>query len=204
MDRTYTSIIIKRALAAAAMTALLVAFTSCDNSKLYSNPEMTASQTDAQASVQTDADLTYDSVLKRTKEFDEELSLYMKDHLSEATVKETEGTSYAGTPVYAVYTVSADGQYRALQMEKTFDDRTVVDEYFDMGDAMLFARSTMYNDGTYDPVEKYYVTGGIVYKLDSETKSLVSVAEVGSDSAAQVQSDLDMYFTFDEIVAIYG
>ena len=204
MDRTYTSIIVKRALAAAAMTAMLVASASCDNSKLYSNPEMTASQTEAQASAQTDAELTYDSVLKLTKEFDEELSLYMKDHLSEATVKETEGTSYAGTPVYAVYTVSSDGQYRALQMEKTFDDRTVVDEYFDMGDAMLFARSTIYNDGSYDPVEKYYVTGGIVYKLDSETKSLVSVAEVGSDSAAQVQSDLDMYFTFDEIVAIYG
>ena len=127
----------------------------------------------------------------------------MYEHLSEATVKETNGTSYAGNPAYAVYTVSANEQYRALQMEKTYDDRTVVDEYFDMGDAMLFTRSTVYSDGNYS-VEKYYITGGIVYKLDSESKTIVTVTEVDSADSAQFQTDLDMYFSFDEIVSIYG
>ena len=103
-----------------------------------------------------------------------------------------------------MYTVSADGKYRALQMEKVLADRTVVDEYFDTGDAMIFARTTVYNNGDYDPVEKYYITGGTVYKLDSETKTLVNIIDTDSDSAAQMQTELDMYFSFEEIVAIYG
>lgn len=193
----------KRTVAAASVAAILIAFASCNNEKLYSDPEMTASQTQAQTEA-ADGELTYDSVTAITKAFDEELSLYMMDHRDEATITETEGTSYAGTPVYAVYTVSEDGKYRALQMEKTIENGIVIDEYFDMGDAMLFARSTVYDDGSYDPVEKYYITNGIVYKLDSETKSLVTVAVVGSDTAAQAQTDLDMYFSFDEIVSIYG
>ena len=198
MDMVDARLFAKRAVTAVAAAGVLVAFCSCDNSKLYSNPEMTASQTAAPAE-----ELTYDALNTKIREFDEELNLYMYEHLSEATVKETNGTSYAGNPAYAVYTVSANEQYRALQMEKTYDDRTVVDEYFDMGDAMLFTRSTVYSDGNYS-VEKYYITGGIVYKLDSESKTIVTVTEVDSADAAQFQTDLDMYFSFDEIVSIYG
>ena len=203
MKTSYINDLAKKAVAAVSLSSILIAFASCSNEKLYSDPEVTASQTQAQTEAATD-ELTYDSVTALTKAFDEELSLYMMDHHDEATIKETEGTSYAGNPVYAVYTVSEDGKYRALQMEKTIENGIVIDEYFDMGDAMLFARSTVYEDGSYDPVEKYYITDGIVYKLDSETKTLVTVAVVGSDTAAQAQTDLDMYFTFDEIVAIYG
>lgn len=203
MRTFHTDIFVKRTAAAAVAAAMLMAFTACNNDKLYSNPEMTASQNASQPEATT-VELTYDGVNNFMKQYDEELNLYMVDHHDEATVKEGDGTSYAGNPAYTVYTVSADGKYRALQMEKTFDDRTVVDEYFDTGDAMIFARTTVYNNGDYDPVEKYYITGGTVYKLDSETKTLVSVVEINSDSAAQMQTELDMYFTFDEIVAIYG
>ena len=203
MRTVRTDLIVKRTAAAAVAAAMLTSFAACKNDKLYSNPEMTASQSSSQIE-ETSLELTYDSVSAYMKQFDEELSLYMLDHRDEATVKDGDGTSYAGTPAYTVYTVSADGKYRALQMEKTFDDRTVVDEYFDTGDAMIFARTTVYNNGDYDPVEKYYITDGTVYKLDSETKTLVSVVDINSDSAAQMQTDLDMYFTFDEIVAIYG
>ena len=203
MRTFHTDIFVKRTAAAAVAAAMLMAFTACNNDKLYSNPEMTASQNASQPEATT-VELTYDGVNTFMKQYDEELNLYMVDHHDEATVKEGDGTSYAGNPAYTVYTVSADGKYRALQMEKTFDDRTVVDEYFDTGDAMIFARTTVYNNGDYDPVEKYYITGGTVYKLDSETKTLVSVVEINSDSAAQMQTELDMYFTFDEIVAIYG
>lgn len=203
MRTVHTDLFVKKAAVAAVAAAMLTAFTACNNDKLYSNPEMTASQNASQPEA-TSVELTYDSVSAYMKQFDEELSLYMLDHHDEATVKEGDGTSYAGTPAYTVYTVSADGKYRALQMEKVLADRTVVDEYFDAGDAMIFARTTLYNNGDYDPVEKYYITGGTVYKLDSETKTLVSVIDIDSDSAAQMQTDLDMYFTFDEIVAIYG
>lgn len=203
MRTVHTDLFVKKAAAAAVAAAMITAFTACNNDKLYSNPEMTASQNASQPET-TSVELTYDSVSAYMKQFDEELSLYMLDHHDEATVKEGDGTSYAGTPAYTVYTVSADGKYRALQMEKVLADRTVVDEYFDAGDAMIFARTTLYNNGDYDPVEKYYITGGTVYKLDSETKTLVSVVDIDSDSAAQMQTDLDMYFTFDEIVAIYG
>ena len=203
MRTVHTDLFVKKAAAAAVAAAMLTAFAACNNDKLYSNPEMTASQNASQPEA-TSVELTYDSVSAYMKQFDEELSLYMLDHHDEATVKEGDGTSYAGTPAYTVYTVSADGKYRALQMEKVLADRTVVDEYFDAGDAMIFARTTLYNNGDYDPVEKYYITGGTVYKLDSETKTLISVIDIDSDSAAQMQTDLDMYFSFDEIVAIYG
>ncbi len=203
MRTVHTDLFVKKAAAAAVAAAMITVFTACNNDKLYSNPEMTASQNASQPEA-TSVELTYDSVSAYMKQFDEELSLYMLDHHSEATIKEGDGTSYAGTPAYTVYTVSADGKYRALQMEKVLADRTVVDEYFDTGDAMIFARTTVYNNGDYDPVEKYYITGGTVYKLDPETKTLVSVVDIGSDSAAQMQTDLDMYFSFDEIVAIYG
>lgn len=201
MDMVDIRLFAKRAVTAVAATAILAAFCSCDNTKLYSNPEMTASQTESTA---TSLELTYDSVNTYMKEFDQELNLYMAEHLSEATRIEAEGTSYAGTPAYTVYTVSADGKYKALQMQKTLDDRTVMDEYFDTEDGMIFARTTVYNSGDYDPVEKYFITGGIVYKLDSGTNTLVTVTEVDSADAAQYQSDLDMYFSFDEIVSIYG
>ena len=193
----------KRAATAVAASAVLIAFCSCDNSKLYSNPQMTASQTESQTE-ETSYELTYDSVSAYIKQYDEELNLYMAEHISEATVKEGDGSSYAGIPAYTVYTVSADGKYSALQMEKTFDDRTVMDEYFDMGDAMLFARTTLYSSGEFAPVEKYFITDGIVYKVDSQAKTLEVITEVDSADAAQYQSDLDMYFSFDEIVAIYG
>ena len=203
MRTVHTDLLVKKAAAAAVAAAMLAAFAACNNDKLYSNPDMTASQNASQPEA-TSVELTYDSVSAYMKQFDEELSLYMLDHHDEATVNQGDGTSYAGTPVYAVYTVSADGKYRALQMEKVLADRTVVDEYFDAGDAMIFARTTVYNNGDYDPVEKYYITGGTVYKLDSETKTLVSVVDIDSDSAPQMQTELDMYFSFDEIVAIYG
>ena len=203
MRTVRTDLFVKKATAVAVAAAMITVFTACNNDKLYSNPEMTASQNASQPEA-TSVELTYDSVSAYMKQFDEELSLYMLDHHDEATVKEGDGTSYAGTPAYTVYTVSADGEYRALQMEKVLADRTVVDEYFDAGDAMIFARTTLYNNGDYDPVEKYYITGGTVYKLDSETKTLISVIDIDSDSAAQMQTDLDMYFSFDEIVAIYG
>ena len=203
MRTVHTDLLVKKAAAAVVAAAMLAAFAACNNDKLYSNPDMTASQNASQPEA-TSVELTYDSVSAYMKQFDEELSLYMLDHHDEATVNQGDGTSYAGTPVYAVYTVSADGKYRALQMEKVLADRTVVDEYFDAGDAMIFARTTVYNNGDYDPVEKYYITGGTVYKLDSETKTLVSVVDIDSDSAAQMQTELDMYFSFDEIVAIYG
>ena len=203
MRTVRTDLFVKKATAVAVAAAMITVFTACNNDKLYSNPEMTASQNASQPEA-TSVELTYDSVSAYMKQFDEELSLYMLDHHDEATVNQGDGTSYAGTPVYAVYTVSADGKYRALQMEKVLADRTVVDEYFDAGDAMIFARTTLYNNGDYDPVEKYYITGGTVYKLDPETKTLISVIDIDSDSAAQMQTDLDMYFSFDEIVAIYG
>lgn len=203
MRTIHTDLIFKRTAAAAVAAAMLMAFTACNNDKLYSNPEMTASQNASQPEA-TSVELTYDAVNTYMKQFDEELNLYMVEHQSEADIKQGDGTSYAGTPAYTVYTVSADGKYRALQMEKDYDDRTVMDEYFDTGDGMIFARTTVYNNGDYDPVEKYYITGGTVYKLDSETKTLVEVVDIDSESAAQMQTELDMYFSFDEIVAIYG
>ena len=41
-------------------------------------------------------------------------------------------------------------------------------------------------------------------KGDVNLDGLVNIVDVDSDSAAQMQTELDMYFSFEEIVAIYG
>ena len=50
----------------------------------------------------------------------------------------------------------------------------------------------------------FYVLLERVFIEQSLCFFVVSVVDIDSDSAAQIQTDLDMYFSFDEIVAVYG
>jgi hypothetical protein len=44
----------------------------------------------------------------------------------------------------------------------------------------------------------------MVYKLDFGTSNVYKVVALGTDEAAAKQKRLDMYFTFNEILAKYG
>jgi hypothetical protein len=79
-----------------------------------------------------------------------------------------------------------------------------MDEYFDLGDALFIARTTVYKDGNFDPVEKYYIMNNIVYKLDFTAETVYKVVDIGSDTSATTQKTLDLYFSFKDIVAKYG
>ena len=186
----------------ALITLASVLFVSGCWEKTYSDPQMTAQSTEAVESTATPTD--YESVKERLDKFTLDINAYMKDHISEASVKTVTGTTPAGNSAECIYTVSADGVYRSLQMIREDSEKRVTDEYFDLGDALFVAHSVVYTDNTYEPTVKYYITDGIVYKLDRETSSLFTVADLNTQDKDQLSVELDMYLSFDDIVSIYG
>ena len=181
------------------LASSLMVFAGCGK-KIYSDPNMTT--TIAQTTSPDQA--AYAQLSKALAQYDASLNDYMHQHLSECKVKEADDKTFAGTPCHSKFTVSPDNKYRVLQQEKKYEDKTVMDEYFDVEGALFMARTTIYKDGNYDPVEKYYVANNMVYKLDFGTETVYKVVGLGTDDAAIKQKQLDMYFTLDEILATYG
>ncbi len=182
-----------------AFASSLMLFSGCGK-KIYSDPNMTTTITRQT----TPAEVAYNDLATTLSKYDAALNDYMHTHMSECKIKEADDKTFSGTSCHSRFTVSPDEKYRVLQQEKKYDDKTVMDEYFDLKDAMFMARTTVYNDGRYDPVEKYYIAGNMVYKLDYNTASVYKVVELKTDAAATKQKQLDMYFSFDEITAKYG
>ena len=56
----------------------------------------------------------------------------------------------------------------------------------------------------HDPVDKYYIIDGGLYKVDTLAETVTKVADINTDEGNQAKADLDLYFSFDEIKAIYG
>ena len=70
-------------------------------------------------------------------------------------------------------------------MEKRLENGVQVDEYFNLGDAVFIARTTIYYDGNFDPVDKYYIIDGAVYiRLTDQQRrlqrSLISTVTTGA------------------------
>lgn len=185
--------------AALALASSLMLFSGCGK-KIYSDPNMTTTV----PKVTTPGDIAYSELSVMLSKYDAALNDYMHQHRSECTTKELNDKTLGGIACHSVYTVSPDNKYRVLQQEKKYDDRTVMDEYFDLGDALFIARTTVYKDGNFDPVEKYYITNNIVYKLDFTAETVYKVVDIGSDTSATTQKTLDLYFSFKDIVAKYG
>ncbi len=180
--------------------SLLLTAAGCSSEKIYS--ESVSSEASQESSVDT---MSYTYVSELLSAYDTALNQFMRDHRDQSVSTETDGTTYAGKAAHCTYTTSDDGVYRVLQMEINTDDTTVVDEYFDLGEAMFMARSTYHTDtGSFDAVDKYYIKDGIVYRLNPDTQTLDALANTSSDNAGDAQTELDMYFSFDEITAIYG
>lgn len=195
---------IRRFMLRASCVAVCVAslLVSGCSEKIYSDPQMTAQSTEV---TQTVTELTYESVKARIDQFTIDINSYMNEHRDEATVNNVTGTSPAGNSANCVYTVSADGTYRSLQMFKEDDTKVVIDEYYDLGDALFIAHTVNYvADNSFDPVVKYYITGGIVYKLDRDSETLLTVADMNTQDKDQLSEELDMYLSFEDITAIYG
>ena len=182
-----------------ALASSLMLFSGCGK-KIYSDPNMTTTI----ARTSTPGEIAYNDLATTLSKYDAALNDYMHEHMKECKIKEVDDKTFSGTTCHSRFTVSPDEKYIVLQQEKKYDDKTVMDEYFDLKDALFMARTTLYNDGRYDPVEKYYIAKGMVYKLDYNTASIYKVVALGTEDAASKQKELDMYFSFNEIKAKYG
>ena len=190
---------VKTVAAALALASSLMLFSGCGK-KIYSDPNMTT--TIPQTS--SPGDIAYAELSVSLSKYDAALNDYMHEHRSECKTKEVDDKTMGGIACHSVFTVSPDNKYRILQQEKKYDDKTVMDEYFDLGDALFIARTTVYKNGTFDPVEKYYITNNIVYKLDFNAQTIYKLVDLGSETAATTQKTLDLYFSFNDIMAKYG
>ena len=190
---------VKTAAVALALASSLMLFSGCGK-KIYSDPNMTT--TIPQTS--SPGDIAYAELSVSLSKYDAALNDYMHEHRSECKTKEVDDKTMGGIACHSVFTVSPDNKYRILQQEKKYDNKTVMDEYFDLGDALFIARTTVYKNGTFDPVEKYYITNNIVYKLDFNAQTIYKLVDLGSETAATTQKTLDLYFSFNDIMAKYG
>ncbi len=180
--------------------SLVLAGTAC--SKKLSSDETGTSSSGAE-SVE-DGPYSFSVLDKKINDYNLELNKFMKDHLGETTSKETEGATPGGVSAICKYTLTNDNKFEVLQMEKTLSNGMQVDEYFNMGDAVFIARTTIYNDGTFEPVDKYYIAEGTLYKVDTEAQTVTKIADLSDPAIEEAKASLDIYLTFDEIRALYA
>ena len=180
--------------------SLVLAGTAC--SKKLSSDETGTSSSGAESV--DDGPYSFSVLDKKINDYNLELNKFMKDHLGETTSKETQGATPGGVPAICKYTLTNDNKFEVLQMEKTLSNGMQVDEYFNMGDAVFIARTTIYNDGTFDPVDKYYIAEGTLYKVDSEAQTVTKIADLSDPAIEEAKASLDIYLTFDEIRALYA
>ena len=180
--------------------SLVLAGTAC--SKKLSSDETGTSSSSAE-SVE-EGPYSFSVLDKKINDYNLELNKFMKDHLGETTSKETEGATPGGVSAICKYTLTNDNKFEVLQMEKTLSNGMQVDEYFNMGDAIFIARTTIYNDGTFEPVDKYYIAEGTLYKVDTEAQTVTKIADLSDPAIEEAKASLDIYLTFDEIRALYA
>lgn len=189
----------KGLIAATLVAALILAGTGCKGKQLNS------SEPSANASAQGTVDpMSFTAIDAKFRDYTFAINEYMREHSAETTQKKVTGTTPNGVSANCTYTISPDGQFESLQMEKRLENGVQVDEYFNLGDSIFVARTTVYDDGNYDPVDKYYIIDGGLYKVDGAAQTVTKIADINTDEGNQAKVDLDLYYSFDEIKAIYG
>ncbi len=165
--------------------------------------QITSSDSNSSAQ-QTFDPLSYAGIDAKMREYTFGINEYMREHFEEATQKITNGTTLCGRQAECTYTISPDSKYEALQMEKTIDGGYQVDEYFNMGDSVFITRTTVYDDGNFDPVEKFYVYDAVLYKVDITNQTVTKIGVLSDPSIEDIKKDLDIYLSFDEIRSLYA
>ena len=69
---------------------------------------------------------------------------------------------------------------------------------------MFIARTTVYSDGNFDPVEKFYIIDGSLYKVDGAAETVTKMIDLNDPTVDDFKKTNDLYFSFDEIRAIYA
>ena len=89
-------------------------------------------------------------------------------------------------------------------MEKSVENGVQYDEYFNMGDSIFITRTTVYNDGGFDPVDKYYIVAGVLYKVDITDQTVTKLVDLSDPAAQETAANIDIYLSFEEIRALYA
>ena len=186
----------KSVVAVMLVAAFVLAGTACNKKITSSDPVVSSGNT-------VDP-MSYAAIDAKMRDYNFSLNEYMREHSAEAYQKVTKGTTLGGIPANCTYTLSPDKKYEVLQMDKEIDNGHQVDEYFNMGDSMYVTRTTIYNDGNFDPVYKYYVTGGALYKIDIETQTVTKLAILTDSAIEEMQANIDIYLSFEEIRTLYA
>ena len=189
----------KSLIAAALVAALVLAGTGCKGKQLNS------SEPSANASAQGTVDpMSFTAIDAKFRDYTFGINEFMREHSAEATQKKVTGATPNGVAANCTYTVSPDGKYESLQMEKTLDNGMQYDEYFNMGDSIFITRTTVYNDGNFEPVDKYYIIGGALYKVDITDQTVTKLKDLNDPAIEETQANIDIYLSFEEIRALYA
>ena len=184
-------------IAVALIAALVLAGTGCEK-------KISSSDTTDPKTVDVVDPLSYGAIDAKMREYTFGINEYMREHSSEAIQKTKKGSTPGGVPADCVYTLSSDNKYESLQMEKAVENGVQYDEYFNMGDSIFITRTTVYNDGNFEPVDKYYIIAGVLYKVDITDQTVTKLVDLSDPAAKEIQANIDIYLSFEEIRTIYG
>ena len=177
--------------------ALVLAGTGCSKKISSSDPS-------DKATVEIVDPMSYAAIDAKMREYTFGLNEYMREHAAEVTQKTVDGATLGGVKAFCTYTLSPDSKYESLQMEKTLDNGMQYDEYFNMGDSIFITRTTVYNDGNFEPVDKYYIIGGALYKVDITDQTVTKLKDLNDPAIEETQANIDIYLSFEEIRALYA
>lgn len=148
--------------------------------------------------------MSYGAIDAKMREYTFGLNEYMREHSADVLQKTKDGKTIGGVNALCTYTVSPDGKYESLQMEKGVENGVQYDEYFNMGDSMFITRTTVYDDGDFDPVDKYYIIGGVLYKVDITDQTVTKLMSLTDPGIEETRANIDIYLSFEEIRALYA
>ena len=183
--------------AAVLIAAMVLAGTGCD--KKISSSDNTNPKT-----VDVVDPISYGAVDAKMREYTFGINEYMREHFSEVSQKTKKGSTPGGVPADCTYTLTPDSKYESLQMEKTIENGVQYDEYFNMGDSMFITRTTVYSDGNFEPVDKYYIIAGALYKVDITDQTVTKLVDLNDPAVEEIKANIDIYLSFEEIRALYA
>ena len=187
----------KSLVAAVLASALILAGTGCSKKISSSDP----SKPNTVDVVDT---MSYGAIDAKMREYTFGINEYMREHASEVKQKTTNGATLGGVKAVCTYTLSPDNKYESLQMEKSVENGVQYDEYFNMGDSIFITRTTVYNDGNFDPVDKYYIIDGVLYKVDITDQTVTQLMALNDPAIEETKANIDIYLSFEEIRALYA
>ena len=127
------------------------------------------------------------------------------DPSNKATVEIVDPMSYAAIDAkMREYTFGLNEYMRehaAEVTQKTADGATLGGV---KGDSIFITRTTVYNDGNFEPVDKYYIIGGALYKVDITDQTVTKLKDLNDPAIEETQANIDIYLSFEEIRALYA